>query len=76
MNALGVSEVTLSKHLSMHTNDEISDTDIRFLHCILYRKLFVLKKKKKKRSKNKVETTKIFELKSITDGISFDEGNF
>lgn len=46
MNALGVSEVTLSKHLSMHTNDEISDTDIRFLHCILYRKLFVLKKKK------------------------------
>ena len=48
MNALGVSEVTLSKHLSMHTNDEISDTDIRFLHCILYRKLFVLKKKKKK----------------------------
>lgn len=49
MNALGVSEVTLSKHLSMHTNDEISDTDIRFLHCILYRKLFVLKKKKKKR---------------------------
>lgn len=49
MNALGVSEVTLSKHLSMHTNDEISDTDIRFLHCILYRKLFVIKKKKKKR---------------------------
>lgn len=51
MNALGVSEVTLSKHLSMHTNDEISDTDIRFLHCILYRKLFVLKKKKKKEIK-------------------------
>lgn len=74
MNALGVSEVTLSKHLSMHTNDEISDTDIRFLHCILYRKLFVLKKKR--RSKNKVETTKLFELKSITDGIPFDEGNF
>lgn len=53
MNALGVSEVTLSKHLSMHTNDEISDTDIRFLHCILYRKLFVLKKKGDQRTKLK-----------------------
>lgn len=53
MNALGVSEVTLSKLSSMHTNDEISDTDIRFLHCILYRKLLDRKKKANQRARLK-----------------------
>lgn len=75
MNALGVSEVTLSKLLFMHTNDEISDTDIYDFYIVFY---IANCSKKEANQRRKLKRRNFSSGKEIDriDGIPFNEGNF